>query len=156
MSSVLIDEGYLLKSGEYNVLLITKKAHDALVNKEKITLPLFLEKVSDSTKMLDTTPLSRLRKSSVKKAMEPAIFDASDEKAQRIVSALRSWRTKTAEENNVPPYIIFGDKTLHDIAAKKPRTHAALLNVFGMGEAKADKYGSAIIRIVVAECSADS
>ena len=150
LSSVLVDEGYLLKTGEYGVLVITKKAHDAIVNKEKIMLPLFLEeKEVDTSAILDTNPLSRLKTSRAKKAVVATTFDTTDTAAVKIAAELRSWRTKTAEENSVPPYIIFGDKTINDIAAKKPRTHSALLDVFGLGEAKASKYGTAIIRIVV-------
>jgi len=154
LASVLVDEGYLIKSGEYGVLVITKKAHDAIVNKDKIMLPLFMEeKKVDTSAILDTNPLSHLKRSRVKKAPVAQSFDASDEEAAKIAVELRSWRTKTAEENNIPPYIIFGDKTINDIAAKKPRTHSALLDVFGMGEAKADKYGTAVLRIVVENLS---
>ena len=77
------------------------------------------------------------------------MFDQSDTRALRIAEDLKKWRRKVAEEENVPPYIIFGDKTLFDIAAKKPRTHNALFDVFGLGKAKVERYGSAIIRIVV-------
>ncbi len=153
LASVLVDEGYLIKSGEYNVLLITRKAHDAIVSKAKISLPLFLEEESEEKgKLLDTSlelnPLNHLKKRKEKK-VTATMFDQSDTRALRIAEDLKEWRRKVAEEENVPPYIIFGDKTLFDIAAKKPRTHNALFDVFGLGKAKVERYGSAIIRIVV-------
>ena len=46
---------------------------------------------------------------------------------------------------NVPPYVIFGDKTLRDIASKKPETVEALMECNGIGENKADRFGKAII-----------
>ena len=151
LAAVLADEGYIIKSGEYNVLLITNKAREAINTKAKIVLPLFLEEEDESSKkMLDTSGVSalgRLKKRGERKIV-PAVFDESDSRAVRIAEALKEWRKRTAEESNVPPYIIFNDKTLSDIAAKKPRTHDALLDIFGLGKAKSDRYGSAIIRII--------
>jgi len=71
-----------------------------------------------------------------------------DEEAKRIQTELKKWRKRKAEETNVPPYVIFGDRTLNDIAAKKPRTEAALFDVNGLGEKKVEKFGAEILRIV--------
>ena len=49
---------------------------------------------------------------------------------------------------NVPPYVIFGDKTMYDIAVKKPRDLSELLNVHGIGQAKAEQFGRRILKIV--------
>ncbi|MCR5607394.1 MAG: DNA helicase RecQ [Treponema sp.] len=150
LSDVLIDEGYLNKSDEYNVLSLTFKAHQALKNRSPIVLPLKLAKASEKDKYLDTSPLNHL--ATIRRRKEnPAAetYYITDAVAIRIVKELKQWRIKIAEENNVPPYIIFGDKTINDIAAKKPRTHSELKNIYGIGEEKADRYGSAIIRIVV-------
>ena len=48
----------------------------------------------------------------------------------------------------MPPYIIFSDRTLADIAREKPKTYAALSAVNGVGEAKLEHYGAAVIEIV--------
>ena len=71
-----------------------------------------------------------------------------DAEAKRIQTELKKWRRRKAEEMNVPPYVIFGDRTLNDIAAKKPRTEAALFDVNGLGEKKVEKFGAEILRIV--------
>ncbi len=71
-----------------------------------------------------------------------------DAEAKRIQAALKKWRRRKAEEMNVPPYVIFGDRTLNDIAAKKPRTEAELFDVAGLGESKIEKFGKDILRIV--------
>jgi len=55
---------------------------------------------------------------------------------------------RKAEEINVPPYVIFGDRTLNDIAIKKPRSEAALFDVNGLGEKKVEKFGVDILAIV--------
>ena len=48
----------------------------------------------------------------------------------------------------MPPYIIFGDRTLSEIVALKPQTEDDLRLVSGIGETKAERYGEAILRIV--------
>ena len=74
-----------------------------------------------------------------------------DAEAKRIQTDLKKWRKRKAEEMNVPPYVIFGDRTLNDIAVKKPRTEVALFDVNGLGEKKVEKFGAEILRIVGAE-----
>ena len=49
---------------------------------------------------------------------------------------------------NVPPYVIFGDKTLLDLAAKKPRTKGELLNIYGIGSVKAEEFGRSVLQII--------
>ena len=58
------------------------------------------------------------------------------------------WKILKAEDLNVPPYVMFGDKTLQDLAAKKPKNKTELLNVYGIGEAKAEQFGKLILRII--------
>ncbi len=57
---------------------------------------------------------------------------------------LRAWRTATAQEAGVPPYVIFHDRTLVEVAAQQPETMAALADLPGMGRAKLDKYAAAL------------
>ena len=44
--------------------------------------------------------------------------------------------------------MIFGDKTLLDLAAKKPKNRGDLLNVYGIGRVKAEEFGRAILHII--------
>ena len=71
-----------------------------------------------------------------------------DEEGKRIQGELKKWRKRKAEEMNVPPYVIFGDKTMNDIALKKPRTSDELYDVNGLGEKKVEKFGAEILLIV--------
>ena len=65
-----------------------------------------------------------------------------------LIDALKKWRRKEAAEQNVPPYIIFGDKTLYELVALKPQTADDLRMVSGIGERKAERFGEAILRVI--------
>lgn len=78
-------------------------------------------------------------------AETPSVDDAE---GARIVTDLKNWRKRKADDMNVPPYIIFGDKTMNDIAAKKPKNKQELLAVYGMGNVKVENFGNSILRIV--------
>jgi len=54
---------------------------------------------------------------------------------------LRQVRTKEAARLKVPPYIVFGDKALRDMAHNKPQTDDAFLAVSGVGDKKLKKFG---------------
>ncbi len=62
--------------------------------------------------------------------------------------ALRDCRKKLADDNNVPPYVIFHDATLSQMAATKPKTSEALLEISGVGQTKLDRYGSDFLEVV--------
>jgi ATP-dependent DNA helicase RecQ len=67
---------------------------------------------------------------------------------RQLVARLRRLRSKLAEEEGVAPFIIFHDKTLKAIACHKPETPAALLEIPGIGEAKAERYGRRVLDVV--------
>jgi ATP-dependent exoDNAse (exonuclease V) alpha subunit len=73
-----------------------------------------------------------------------------------LFEALREWRRKLATENKLPPYIIAHDKTLEAVAAAKPDSEDALLEVLGFGPKKVETYGADIIRLVKAAAEAQS
>ncbi|RMH92896.1 DNA helicase RecQ [Lysobacter pythonis] len=59
--------------------------------------------------------------------------------------ALRELRTRLAREQGVPPYVIFHDKTLREIATRQPPTLAALAEIGGIGASKLERYGEAVL-----------
>lgn len=67
-----------------------------------------------------------------------------------LFDILRKQRLEIAREGGIPPYIIFSDKTLIDMAVKAPQDKVSMLNVSGVGEAKYYKYGERFIRIITA------
>jgi ATP-dependent DNA helicase RecQ len=67
---------------------------------------------------------------------------------QTLFTALREWRRGAAAAQAVPPYVIFHDRTLLEIARARPSTLAVLAEVGGMGKGKLDRYGAAVLEIV--------
>ncbi len=70
--------------------------------------------------------------------------DPADPFAQR----LRAWRRERAQADGVPAFVVFGDKTLYDIVARRPRTAPALVEVWGLGRAKVERYGAELLRLM--------
>ena len=65
-----------------------------------------------------------------------------------LFEALRSWRSKKASDEKKPPYVYLTDVTLEAITAAKPRSLAALRGIPGVGPAKVDSYGDALLELV--------
>jgi superfamily II DNA helicase RecQ len=65
-----------------------------------------------------------------------------------LLEALRAWRSEQASEQRVPPYIIFSNKVLAAIASRRPATSEALSQIRGIGPAKLEKYGQAVVELV--------
>ena len=62
--------------------------------------------------------------------------------------ALRAWRLETARVQRVPPYVVFHDATLKEIAARRPRTTDELAGISGIGERKLARYAQAVLQVV--------
>ena len=139
---LLILEGLLKKVGEYNILNITKAGIAFIRNGGDLYLPLNLRKTSSYGS--GATVVKRGDMSLLIKAEKPS---KDDEEAMIIKDKLSKWRKRKADDLNIPPYMIFNDKTLLDLAAKKPQNMNDLLKVYGIGNHKAEEYGSAILRI---------
>ena len=57
-----------------------------------------------------------------------------------------------ADETGVPPYVIFSDKTLVEMAAYYPQSVTSLLNISGVGQVKLRQYGDAFLEVIKAYC----
>ena len=147
LASILTERNYIEKSMEYNILSVTAKGRELLATREKIFLPVVFTgrgaKKSEASAKKSKPEFALHKKGS---AFE-AISD-TDAEGLRICNALKEWRKKTADKSNVPPYVIFGDKTLVEIALKKPQTSAELLEIYGLGDVKVRKFSSAILKII--------
>ena len=73
---------------------------------------------------------------------------AKDWPADPLFDALRERRRDLAKEQGVPPYVIFHDATLRDMAALKPRTLSEMGAVSGVGARKLDAYGDAFLEVI--------
>ena len=71
-----------------------------------------------------------------------------DPEARAIWEALRVWRLEEARRQQLPPYVIFHDATLIEVARRRPISLTSLATVPGVGAGKLDRYGAAIIEIV--------
>ena len=67
---------------------------------------------------------------------------------QPLFEALRKCRLELAKTQGVPPYVIFHDRTLREIAARVPQSAADLLEVSGVGESKLARYGDAFLSVI--------
>jgi ATP-dependent DNA helicase RecQ len=66
----------------------------------------------------------------------------------QLFASLKALRSSIAREEKVPPYVVFSDRTLAELAVRKPRTDAGFLDVRGVGQAKLDKYGERFLAAI--------
>jgi ATP-dependent DNA helicase RecQ len=67
---------------------------------------------------------------------------------ERLFQTLREWRREEARSQRVPPYVVFQDRTLGEIAAARPRSLDELAEIGGVGRAKLARYGEEVLRLV--------
>ena len=70
------------------------------------------------------------------------------ERACGLFDALRELRTEIAREQGVPPYIIFHDKTLNEMAEQQPVTLEQMRGINGVGEQKLQRYGERFLGLL--------
>ncbi|MDP4708621.1 MAG: DNA helicase RecQ [Rickettsiaceae bacterium] len=85
-------------------------------------------------------------KSTKQKAKISVEFTSTGDEA--LYSALKAKRTELAKLNNVPPYVIFHDKTLQEMTVIKPISRDSLQEISGVGSNKLDKYGDVFIEVI--------
>jgi len=122
-------KGYLEKNeGEYPTLRVSRLGKTALMDKAKIFLP----KIVLDTKVV-------LAPSALKNDLpfEPELFEQ-----------LRRLRKILADKQNVPPFIIFGDRTLQEMAYYFPQSLESLAGIFGVGTRKLEEYGNDFLQCI--------
>jgi len=62
--------------------------------------------------------------------------------------ALRRWRLEIARRDQVPPYVVFHDRTLAEIARRAPSSSAGLAAIPGVGPTKLDRYGESVLTVL--------
>ncbi len=67
---------------------------------------------------------------------------------ESLFTALRALRQQLASDGGVPPYVIFHDRTLIELAEKRPASEAALHDITGLGDRKVTRYGAAILEVI--------
>ncbi|TPG58970.1 DNA helicase RecQ [Hymenobacter nivis] len=125
---IAYEEGYALK--------ITPRGHEVL----KGELPLPLKKFQPAEKAEKPTRASR------KAATEAAVTGSPE---ARLFEHLRQLRKQLADEQGVPPYVVFSDATLQEMAQEQPTTRMAMLAVSGVGMKKFETYGEVFIEAIL-------
>ena len=96
--------------------------------------------------MLRKDLIYKSKKSSTPKKHKTTI-SLSDE-GRELFELLRAKRLELAKEQNVPPYVIFHDKTLVEMSEKKPRKLEEMADISGVGASKLKKYGQIFLDVL--------
>ncbi|OHB54333.1 MAG: ATP-dependent DNA helicase RecQ [Planctomycetes bacterium GWF2_50_10] len=125
----LVGQGYIEKTGEYNVLGVTQSGWAVLKGKGTVRL------------------LKPAMKAAKKSKVAAASWEGVDEE---LFEVLRKLRAKIAGEKHLPAYIVFGDAALRDMARRRPSNLEEFLLVSGVGRQKCDKYGEEFVGAILA------
>jgi ATP-dependent DNA helicase RecQ len=125
----LIRQGYLTKDPAYGSLKLTPKANQVLGSKEKVF------------GALQEEPLVYDRGKDIVETYDKSLFEL-----------LRKRRKELADGANVPPYVVFSDKSLAEMATYFPQSVASMMDIHGVGEAKFAKYGAHFLEIIRRYC----
>ncbi len=93
----------------------------------------------------DPVPVKAKKKAKTAGRTVQAFKDANEE---RLFEKLRALRMEIALDASLPPYVIFHDRALREMAISKPGSPAALLEVTGVGEHKRDLYGERFLEVI--------
>ena len=127
----LIHRGYLVQDvASYSVLKLTEAARPLLRGEQQLVLA-----------------KPRIRVKTLQKKGRPQVgdFDYDDD----LFDALRKLRKQLADADSVPPYVIFGDATLAEMAAKMPTDEEAMLAISGVGKHKLQRFGGEFIDEII-------
>lgn len=82
-----------------------------------------------------------------------AAADAAAEYEAALFQQLRRWRKQVADERGVPPYVIFSDRSLEEMATYFPHTPEALGQMYGVGRRKVEQYADGLLPVIRAYCA---
>ena len=122
----------LIKNWEYRSLGLTSKSQEILVGGIRLNLR--------------KQEFSIVKES--KKAKKPLKTLESNHGKNNLFDSLKELRNKIAKEKRIPSYIVFNDKSLHDMCSIMPRNDSEFLLVYGVGQSKLENYGKAFLEVV--------
>ncbi len=129
----LLAQGLLQVEGAHQTLTLTESSQDVLFGSR--TVPLRHDPAH-------VVPV-KARRSETSKSAAPV-----PPEAQQLFEGLRQWRAGEAKAQGMPPYVIFHDSVLREIATRRPTTSADLGSVAGIGAAKLARYGPDVLQVV--------
>ena len=131
ISRQLIQMGYLSQEGEYRILSLTPLALEALKKRSRIMGQIPEVEARPRNQKARQTELE----------YNPALF-----------AVLRQKRKELADAANVPPYVIFSDKTLVEMATYYPQSMEGMLKISGVGQVKLRQYGETFRAVIQEYC----
>ncbi|MGB7876630.1 MAG: DNA helicase RecQ [Anaerolineales bacterium] len=135
LSRQLLTMGYLKQEGEYRTLSLTDKAMEMLRKRETV--------------MGVLQEAERVKRAG-KKGREELEYNHA------LFAILRQKRKEMADEAGVPPYVIFSDRTLIEMAAYYPQSTGSLLDISGVGQVKLRQYGEPFLEVIKSYCEEHS
>jgi len=131
----LVHHGFLEQDvASYSVLRLTSAARPLLRGEERLVLA-----------------RPRIRKKPLKKSVRRHAGEI--DRDEELFQSLRALRKRLAESAGVPPFVIFGDATLSEMASRVPTSAETLLQVNGVGRHKLQRYGSEFLAEILRHCS---
>lgn len=151
----LLSAGYLESVPPYGVLAATAKARAFFRNsKPFLTRPMETPGNRNGRRRVGTDALGTTTNPGAggirtgAGGLRASTKNGLSDKERQLFDALRILRKSLADASGVPPYVIFPDRTLAEIASRRPRSTEDLEGVFGVGAVKAEKYGPVFARAV--------
>ncbi|MDT7833907.1 DNA helicase RecQ [Aquabacterium sp. OR-4] len=141
----LIALGHVQTEGEYNTLSLTDSARAVLKGDVAVTLRV----PSEAPKGAGRSRRSAGGSSSRGTAAKPPPLPLDEAGLQRF-AALKAWRAEVARAHKLPPYVVFHDATLAEMAREAPGSLDDLAGISGVGAKKLEAYGSEILRVLAA------
>ncbi len=126
---------------EYPVLALTPSAIDVLRGETTLIMKI----VREEERVLK----AKNGKASTKKSKSDR---SGAHPHQELFAKLKQLRSKLAQEQEVPAFVVFSDATLHDMCARLPKTQLEFLDVSGVGHAKLTKYGDEFLEVILLYC----
>ena len=124
----LLAQGFILQTtGDYPVLQLQPESREVLFGEREVSVL--------KSKKLET-----------KRTQAPA--SSAGPYNEDLFEKLRALRKELATEQGVPPYVVFSDKTLHEMARSLPSSEDELLQITGVGETKLERYGTVFINAI--------
>ncbi len=130
----LLAQEFIRQDGDrYPVLKMTSRGTDALLGKETVF----------GIKREEPKAAGRKRKIVAAGKFDETLFER-----------LRAVRKRIADESHIPPYVVFSDKTLHELSRHYPASPSEMKHIHGVGDVKLEKYGKVFLEVIRAyrEC----
>ncbi len=130
INRLLVEELLCVTNDKYAILKMTERAEKMSESGERIILKQPKEEPKAEKSTTGKRPAAGTRRS-----------DILNSRGLELFEQLRELRSTIAKEENMPPYIIFADKTLVDMCVRVPFNKQEMLKVTGVGENKFNRYG---------------